>query len=417
MTYNYEQAREKLEKARAVVASYKSGETPPEKLVEANAELDECERIVSLVKGQEKTVRMEQLIEAAERDGAVFKADGKAFNESKEEREMKMSRRKTFKSWMKNKGSDSSFKSNAGERELKTFNSMVDSEGGIFTPEEMSTQIIEKLHNIVQIRSRATVLTTTASGFTIPNREFDVVISKVAQSKKTSKQSVPKVFGKTRIVPKKTGALITIPQELLEDEQFDLESYISAEVSRAFAEDEESDFISGEGGDSPLGLVNAGFASVEVAGSGADITPEDIIKTPYELTAIYRRLGVWLAHRKSILKVRLLRDDTGGAGTGRFMWQPSLQAGVPPTLDGFPVLESEFFPDGTATDADAGTPLFMFGDLSRYWIVDRVGVSVQRLNELYSEEDEIGFKFRKRMDAAPIDRNAFVFLDRAADAS
>ena len=39
-----------------------------------------------------------------------------------------------------------------------------------------------------------------------------------------------------------------------------------------------------------------------------------------------------------------------------------------------------------------------YGDYSYYWLADREGRSLQRLNELYAANDQVGFKITQRVD-------------------
>ncbi len=45
---------------------------------------------------------------------------------------------------------------------------------------------------------------------------------------------------------------------------------------------------------------------------------------------------------------------------------------------------------------------FAFGDYSNYWIADRQGVSMKRLNELYAVTGQVGFLATKRVDGRVI---------------
>ena len=47
----------------------------------------------------------------------------------------------------------------------------------------------------------------------------------------------------------------------------------------------------------------------------------------------------------------------------------------------------------------AGAKPILFGDFSSYWIADREGRSIQRLNELYAATGQIGFRVTQRLDA------------------
>lgn len=93
--------------------------------------------------------------------------------------------------------------------------------------------------------------------------------------------------------------------------------------------------------------------------------------------------------------VSMLRKlkDTNGA----YLWQPSLQAGQPDRLLGYPLYTSPYVPTVKA----AAMPI-AFGDFSNYWIADRMGRSIQRLNELYAGNGQVGFIATERVDAKVI---------------
>jgi len=48
---------------------------------------------------------------------------------------------------------------------------------------------------------------------------------------------------------------------------------------------------------------------------------------------------------------------------------------------------------------EAGAKTLLFGDFMYYWIADRQGRSFERLNELFSLNDLVGFKATQRVDA------------------
>ena len=51
-----------------------------------------------------------------------------------------------------------------------------------------------------------------------------------------------------------------------------------------------------------------------------------------------------------------------------------------------------------------------FGDFSNYWIADRMGRSIQRLNELYAGNGQVGFIATERVDAKVILSEGIKFL-------
>ena len=86
--------------------------------------------------------------------------------------------------------------------------------------------------------------------------------------------------------------------------------------------------------------------------------------------------------------IRKLKD-----GDSQYLWQPGLQAGQPDVLLGRPVVVSSAMPAATT-----GLKSVVFGDLSYYTIADRANTAVQRLNELYAANGQIGFRAFKRTE-------------------
>ena len=102
----------------------------------------------------------------------------------------------------------------------------------------------------------------------------------------------------------------------------------------------------------------------------------------------YRKHALFLFNDQTIKAVRKLKD-----GNGQFLWQPGLN-GQPDTLLGYRYETSYHMPL-----IGAGAKPILFGDFSSYWIADREGRSIQRLNELYAATGQIGFRVTQRLDA------------------
>jgi len=62
----------------------------------------------------------------------------------------------------------------------------------------------------------------------------------------------------------------------------------------------------------------------------------------------------------------------------------------------------------------AGNKAILYGDYGYYWLADREGRSLQRLNELYAVNDQIGFKITQRVDGRLILREAVKCLQMKA---
>lgn len=265
-----------------------------------------------------------------------------------------------------------------------------DADGGYLVPEEFERQIVTTLEEANVVRSLAKVI-TTGSERKIPVAATHSVAQWTAENAAYT-ESNP-TFGQKQIDAYKLTDLIRVSQELLQDSAFDLESYIAGEFARAFGIAEEEAFCVGTGTNQPTGIftANGGDVGVTAAATNA-ITADELISLVYALKSPYRRNAKFLMNDSTIAAIRKLKD-----GNGVYLWQPSLQAGEPDKLLGYDLYTSPYVP-AVASSAYA----IAFGDFQNYWIADRAGRTVQRLNELYATNGQVGYVATERVDGKVI---------------
>ena len=265
-----------------------------------------------------------------------------------------------------------------------------DADGGYLVPEEFERQIITTLDEANVIRSLAKVI-TTQSERKIPVASSHTVAQWTAEN--GAYQESNPTFGQKQIDAFKLTDLIRVSQELLQDSAFDLESYIAAEFARAFGIAEEQAFCVGTGSGQPTGIftANGGTLGVTAAATNA-ITVDEVISLVYALKSPYRRNAKFLMNDATVSLLRKLKD-----GNGAYLWQPSVQAGQPDRLLGYEIYTSPYVPT-----VEAGAFTIAFGDFKNYWIADRAGRTVQRLNELYATNGQVGYVATERVDGKVI---------------
>ena len=265
-----------------------------------------------------------------------------------------------------------------------------DVDGGYLVPEEFEHQIITGLDEANVIRSIAKVITTHN------DRKIPIAVGHSAATWTAENASFTEsnpTFGQKQIDAFKLTDLIRVSVELLQDSEFDLESYIANEFARAFGIAEEEAFCVGTGSNQPTGIftANGGTVGVTAAANNA-ITADELINLVYALKSPYRRNAKFLMNDATISAIRKLKD-----GNGVYLWQPSLQAGEPDKLLGYDLYTSPYAPTMAA-----GAYTVAFGDFQNYWIGDRAGRTVQRLNELYATNGQIGYVATERVDGKVI---------------
>jgi len=315
----------------------------------------------------------------------------------KEQKQTISPERKAFISWVRK-----------GEKhlmpdEMKVMRVSEDVTGGYVTPIEFDSRVIELLKVFSPIRELAEVFPISGAGIEIP-KEASVELDAFAAWPGETLVAQDLKFADERFTPFELQALVTPKRTLIEDAAFDIEAYIQRKVAEIYAYKEGKAFVTGNDVQRPEGLLSANISSV-VSGDASKITADSLFKLVYNVPTPYARGAAWLLNRLTILEVRLLKDQEN-----RYLWQPALQAGEPSTLLGYPVYES---PDMPTVAANA-YPI-IFGNFNAgYKIVDRVGMTVQRLVEKWATEGKIGFLFWKRVDGGVTVPEAFRKLKIAA---
>ena len=258
------------------------------------------------------------------------------------------------------------------------------SEGGFIVPQEFETNLITALQDINEIRQYCNVI-QTASDRHIPVESTLGTASWTAEEAAYSDSNA--AFGRVTLNDYKLGTIIKVSEELLQDSMFDLASYLSTNFGKRFGLAEEAAFVNGDGSGKPTGIVG-GSSLGKTAASATAITSDELIDLMHSLERPYRTNAVWMMNDSTAKIIRKLKD-----GDGQYLWQPGLQAGQPDVLFGKPVITSSAMPAATT-----GNKPVIFGDMSNYTIADRLGTTLQRLNELYAANGQVGFRAYKRTD-------------------
>lgn len=262
-----------------------------------------------------------------------------------------------------------------------------DTEGGFLVPDEFEKKLISALEEENVFRPLATKIQTSSG-----DRKIPVITQKGEATWMEEEEAYTlsdDAFGQIALSAYKVGTAIKISEELLNDSVFDLPSYIAKEFARRIGTKEEEAFLIGDGKGKPTGIFAAtGGAENGATTTGAAITFDDVIELFYSLKSPYRKKAVWVLNEQTVKALRKIKDNTGN-----FIWQPSVSAGLPDTILNRPYVTSVYAPT-----IAAGAKAIAFGDYSYYWIADRQGRSLKRLNELFAMNGQVGFLASQRVD-------------------
>lgn len=274
-----------------------------------------------------------------------------------------------------------------------------DSEGGYITPEEFDTQLVQALLDHNEIRQYATVI-RTGSDRNIPVESDEGTATWTAEEAAYTEDDP--AFTRVVLGAHKLTKIAKVSEELLQDAFFDVQGYLVRNFARNMGTAEESAFVNGDGSGKPTGIVGSSGLGKTAAGAAA-ITSDELIDLFYALGRPYRKNAHWMMADATAKLIRKLKDSDG-----QYIWQPGLQAGQPDLILGRPVIVSSAMPAATT-----GLKSVVFGDMSYYTIADRANTAVQRLNELYAANGQVGFRAFKRTEGKVTLAAAFKHLIQA----
>src|SRR4051812_12938587 len=298
--------------------------------------------------------------------------------------------------------------------ETKAIGSSTDAIGGYAVPEEIDRTIDETLVPISPIRAIANVVKVGTAGYRKLIASGGTPSGWVGFEAARPETGTPTF---TEVVPA-SGELYANPaasQQMLDDAMFDVEKWLAHEIATEFARAEGKAFVSGTGASQPLGfLTSPNSAAVDASrpmgtlqflGTGAPgafpaSNPADkLIDLVQTLRSPYRQGAVFVMNSATAATVRKFKTADGA-----FMFQPSLAAGQPATLLGYPLIEAEDMPDISANSLSIAFGNFKAG----YVIAERNATSI--LRDPFTHKPYVHFYATKRVGAQVVNSEAIKLL-------
>lgn len=205
-----------------------------------------------------------------------------------------------------------------------------------------------------------------------------------------------------------TSNLVKVSYQLLQDSAIDIESFLARKLGVRLARIHNQHFTTGTGTAQPDGIVTGATTGKTTASSTA-ITVNEIIDLIHSVDPAYRGAPnvAFMLNDLVLAYLRKIKDDFGGAGLGRPIWEPSLQVGVPSTLLGYPVVINQDMASSVATTNTTA----LFGDFQSGYVVRQVrNMQLVRLDERYADSLQVGFFAFDRMDGTKDDTAAYKAL-------
>jgi len=291
--------------------------------------------------------------------------------------------------------------------DVKDLSTVVAEDGGYLVLPEYESEMDEILLETSPMRQVANIRQIGARELILPVNRKGTTVAWIGETGTRAATQTPDI-SQEKFTAQEIYAYPLATLAMLEDANFDVEGFLQDEVTEAFAIEESTRFVLGDGNGKPLGFLhssitktastsyaaNANWGQIAYlptgasgafasAPNGADV----LIDTVYDIKPAFRNNGAWMMARRTLAAVRKLKDSYGD-----YLVRDSItESGLMPMLLGYPVVEAEDMPAIAANSFSIA-----FADWKKaYQIVDRIGIQVRR--DEITQPGYVKYHFRKRV--------------------
>lgn len=292
---------------------------------------------------------------------------------------------------------------------VNPLNEIDDAQGAVLVPQVLYNQIVPKRDEASIVRQAigiagGQVLTTSRDNLNVVAENGKATYFVITAEEASVDEDEP-TFTNVNIPVYSFTKLMKVGVDVIADDASNLDAYLSAGVARALAKTENKYTITGTGSGQPQGVMAGGTAGLALASSTA-IAAAEPVTLMHKLPAGYFEGAAWLARLTTIGSIRTL-------GTTTFRWYERTPAGekqgnpgtgVEGVMEGKSVLISD-----EVAAIGTGAKSLLFGNWGLYGFVERSGLMVQRLVELYAATRQLGLLWTTRFGGAVLQAEAFQY--------
>lgn len=281
--------------------------------------------------------------------------------------------------------------------------------GGNLVPTNMYDQILQHLVDASGVMQAGPTIIQTAGGET-----FDVPVTTthgaaVLTAEAAAIAESDPAFAKRSLGAYKYAQLVQVSRELIDDEIFDIVSYVADAAGRNCGLAMGTDLAVGNAASKPSGIVQTASTGVTGgAGAAGAFTADNLIDLQVSVIGPYRNSpsAAWLVRDSTLGAIRKLKDTAG-----QYLFSPAATVGAPDILLGKPI-----YTDPNIAAVALSAKSVVFGDISRYFVRLAGGVRFERSDEYAFNQDLVTFKAVVRGDGILSDQTGAVkvFVGNAA---
>ena len=342
------------------------------------AEIDaldaQINRITALNEKVASAALTDSVIEAAERVG----------------RDKKSEDARLYAKWLR--GGDKALSNEDWAVIRNTMSTTTNSEGGFTVQTDVARSVLDALKSFGGMREVSTVIQTTMGNpMSFPTSDGTSETGEIIAENTTATDADISFGTKSLPVYKYSSKVVTVPFELLQDSNVDIEAFVRDRLSTRLGRITNTHFTTGTGSSQPNGIITASSAGVTAANSTSQVTAvtyDSIIDLIHSVDPAYRALGNcrFMMADSSVKVLRKIKD-----GSSRPIFVPGYEVGVPggapDTLCGYPITINQ---DVAAMAASAKS--IAFGDFSFYYIRDVMAIEMFRFTDsAFTKKGQVGF--------------------------
>lgn len=250
--------------------------------------------------------------------------------------------------------------------------------GGYLVPEDSFAGIIEKRNELsIPRRAGATILQTSRDVLNIPvEATSQTYFAQSAHDMAAVNEDEPTIGNAAATIYPFTK-LVKVGEDLLEDSEANLNQFLANSFGRWMAMTENRNALIGTGTTAPQGVTVGGTAALTFDDTNS-IAAAEIPELYHKLSGQYRDNAVWAMNDDTLGMLRGLSSTSVFTFGAHEINDESIM--------GKRVFTSTYMPKYTTTKNKA----IVFGDWSMYALVERKGLTIRRLNELYAGNRQVG---------------------------
>lgn len=306
----------------------------------------------------------------------------------------------------------------------KSLQGGLDDQGGVFAPAELINRVIGRLPAPTRLRGLVNTVTTGRDTLIMPRKQYSADDKYTTAFRASWPGEIPadgtgaqiavddtKLTGNVSI-PVHTAMLsAAVTKNMLEDAAFSVQAWLENELNQIIDLLYEDMILNGDGIGKPTGILlgaatandgtSASYPQVVLSGSAAALAYDGLVGLDSALAPQYEdgpNVRYVMNKKSTYAALRKIKDSQNRPLLGMGYGDSGLSGKPNRVLFGTDIVLSQFMPDVGA----AAFPI-IFGDLMGYYLAQRVGFSIQVLDQTKAKANQIELVGRVRFGGAPIE--------------